>query len=100
MVIYFVFLNPQAKLLIWGVIPTPAWIVGALFLFANLSTALRSTNVAWEAHLAGGAFGMLYYKLGWNFSGLQMPNFKANHLKIHEPDRMLMKNSKKKPTES
>ena len=86
-VIYFVFLNPQAKLLIWGVIPTPAWIVGALFLFANLSTALRSTNVAWEAHLAGGAFGMLYYKLGWNFSGLQMPNFKANHLKIHEPDR-------------
>jgi len=72
-VIYFVFLNPQAKLLIWGVIPTPAWVVGALFLFMNLSTALRSTNVAWD-------------KLGWNFSALQMPNFQSNHLKIHEPD--------------
>ena len=85
-VIYFVFLNPQAKLLIWGVIPTPAWVVGALFLFMNLSTALRSTNVAWEAHLAGGAFGMLYHKLGWNFSGLQLPNFKSNNLKIHQPE--------------
>lgn len=85
-VIYFVFLNPQAKLLIWGIIPTPAWIVGALFLVANLSTAFRSTNVAWEAHLAGGAFGMLYYKLGWNFSGLQVPKLKSNDLKIHRPD--------------
>ena len=86
-VIYFVFLNPHAKLLIWGVIPTPAWIVGALFLLMNLSTAFRSTNVAWEAHLAGGAFGMLYYKLGWNFAGLQMPNLKSNNLKIHQPER-------------
>ena len=85
-VIYFVFLNPQGKLLIWGIIPTPAWVVGALFLFMNLSTALRSTNVAWEAHLAGGAFGMLYHKLGWNFSGLQLPNFKSNNLKIHQPE--------------
>ena len=85
-VIYFVFLNPQAKLMIWGVIPAPAWIIGAMFLFMNLSTALRSTNVAWEAHLAGGAFGMLYYKLGWSFSGLQLPNFESNHLKMHQPD--------------
>ncbi len=85
-VIYFVFLNPQAKLLIWGIIPTPAWVVGALFLFMNLSTAFRSTSVAWEAHLAGGAFGMLYHKLGWNFSGLQLPNFKSNVLKIHAPE--------------
>ena len=85
-VIYFVFLNPTAKLLIWGIIPTPAWVVGALFLLANLSTAFRASNVAWEAHLIGGAFGMLYYKLGWNFSGLQLPNFKSNHLKIHRAD--------------
>lgn len=85
-VIYFVFQDPTAKLLIWGIIPTPAWVVGALFLLANLSTAFRSSNVAWEAHLVGGAFGMLYYKLGWNFSGLQIPNLKPNHLKIHRGD--------------
>jgi len=85
-IIYFVFLNPHAKILIWGVIPAPVWVVGALFLFMNLSNALRSTNVAWEAHLAGGAFGMLYYKLGWNFSGLPLPNFKSSNLKIHQPD--------------
>ena len=85
-VIYFVFLNPKATLLIWGVIPTPAWVVGALFLFANLSTAFRTSNVAWEAHLVGGAFGMLYYKLGWNFSGLEMPEMKRSKLKIHQPE--------------
>ena len=85
-VIYFVFLNPQAKLLIWGVIPTPAWVVGVLFLAANLSTAFRTSNVAWEAHLAGGAFGMLYYKLGWNFSRFELPERKRSDLKIHEPN--------------
>ena len=85
-VIYFIFLNPNAKLLIWGIIPTPAWVVGALFLFVNLSTAFRASNVAWEAHLAGGAFGMLYYKLGWNFSRLEMPDIKRSKVKIHRPD--------------
>ena len=85
-VIYFVFLNPHAKLLIWGVIPTPAWVVGALFLFANLSTAFKTSNVAWEAHLVGGAFGMLYYTLGWNFSRVEMPDMKRSKIKIHQPD--------------
>lgn len=85
-IIYFVFLDPKATILFWGVIPMPAWGIGALFLFANLSTALTISNVAWEAHLAGGAFGMLYYKLGWNFSWFQWPDFKSNNLKIHQPN--------------
>lgn len=85
-VIYFVFLAPHAKLLIWGVIPTPAWVVGALFLLMNVSMAFRATNVAWEAHLIGGAFGMLYYKLGWNFSSVEMPDMKRSKVKIHQPD--------------
>ena len=85
-VIYFIFMNPKATLLIWGVIPTPAWVVGILFLVMNLSTAFRASNVAWEAHLAGAAFGMLYFKLGWNFSRLEMPDLKRRNLKIHRPD--------------
>ena len=85
-VIYFVFLNPHAKLLIWGIIPTPAWVVGALFLAGNLTTAFSASNTAWEAHLAGGAFGMLYHKLGWNFSRFEMPDMKRSKIKIHQPD--------------
>ena len=85
-VIYFVFMAPNAKLLFFGIIPTPAWVVGALFLFMNLSTAFRVSNVAWQAHLVGGAFGMLYYKLGWNFSRFEMPDMKRSKVKIHRPD--------------
>ena len=85
-IIYFVFMAPHAKLLFFGIIPTPAWVVGVLFLFMNLSTAFRDSNVAWQAHLAGGAFGMLYYKLGWNFSRLEMPEMKRSKLKIHQPE--------------
>ena len=85
-VIYFVFMAPNARLLFFGIIPTPAWVVGVLFLFMNLSTAFRMSSVAWQAHLVGGAFGMLYYKLGWNFSSVKMPDVKRSKIKIHQPD--------------
>lgn len=87
-VIYFIFLNPRAELLMMGVIPMPAWGVGLLFLGTNLYHGLAQDHVAWEAHLAGGAFGALYHYFRWNFSSLKMPNWFSGRarLKLHQPD--------------
>lgn len=84
-IIYFVMLAPQSTLLLMGIIPVKAWIVGVLFLVTNVFYALGASQIAWEAHLAGAAFGALYFKLGWNFERFVWPSFKRNHLKIHAP---------------
>jgi membrane associated rhomboid family serine protease len=86
-IIYFVMLAPQSTLLLMGIIPVKAWVVGILFLVTNVFYALGASQIAWEAHLAGAAFGALYYKLGWNFERFQWPSFvKRSALKIHDPD--------------
>jgi membrane associated rhomboid family serine protease len=84
-VVYFIFLMPNARLLLMGVIPVPAWGVGVMFLVNNLYYAFTASQIAWEAHLAGGAFGMAYHLLNWNFSRVQMPDLKRSKLKIHQP---------------
>jgi membrane associated rhomboid family serine protease len=85
-IIYFVMLAPQATLLLMGIIPAKAWVVGILFLVMNIFYALGSNEIAWEAHLAGAAFGFLYFKMGWNFEKLKLPSMKRDNLKIHNPD--------------
>jgi len=84
-VVYFIFLMPKARLLLMGIIPVPAWGVGVMFLVTNLYHAMTASQIAWEAHLAGGAFGMAYHQLSWNFSRFQMPNLKRSQLRIHQP---------------
>ncbi|MEL7497995.1 MAG: rhomboid family intramembrane serine protease [Planctomycetota bacterium] len=86
-VIYFIFMAPHAQLLLMGFIPMPAWGVGVLFLVMNLYHAVSQDHVAWEAHLAGGAFGMLYFYYKWNFSAISMPSFgQSSKLRVHRPE--------------
>ena len=87
-VVYFIFLDPYAQLYLMGVIPLPAWGVGVLFLLTNLYHGLAQDHVAWEAHMAGGAFGAAYYFFNWNFSSLAMPSWLQNRggIRIHRPD--------------
>jgi membrane associated rhomboid family serine protease len=89
----FIFYYPRQTLLIWGILPVPAWLLGVIMLLMNLKYALvPGSGISWEAHLAGAAFGVAYFYFGWNFSGLQMPKSIANGisrsgaLKIHNPD--------------
>jgi len=57
----FVWYYPRETVLIYGVLPVPAWALGVLYLFSDLQGAGdRSSNVAHVAHLAGAAFGVLY----------------------------------------
>lgn len=90
----FIFYYPRQTLLIWGILPVPAWLLGVIMLLMNLKYALvPGSGISWEAHLAGAAFGVAYFWFGWNFSGLKMPQTIADKLsgsgalKIHNPGR-------------
>ena len=74
-VILFCFLYPHEKLLIYGIIPIPAWLAGILFVGLDVMTGIGEARgagfgIAWEAHLGGMAFAAAYYLLKWDFSFL------------------------------
>lgn len=66
----FVWTYPERTLLVWGVLPVPAWAIGLLYLVIDVQGAVnRSGNVAHVAHIAGALFGVCYAWRGWNLSG-------------------------------
>lgn len=67
----FIWYYPRMTVLIWGVLPVPAWALGVLYFFSDLRGAATDTgNVAHVAHLAGAVFGALYAWRGWSLGGL------------------------------
>lgn len=89
-VAYFIFRFPHEKLLVWGVLPVRAWILGAFIIGQELFRAFNGgSGIAWQAHLAGLAFGAAYYKLNWNFSWLggkfTALTDRSPKLKVHDP---------------
>jgi len=91
-VLLFVFMYPKETILLMGVIPIPAWALGVMLLVMNLFTAANpGSGVAWEAHLVGAGFGILYYKLNWNFEKFQFSGFaklfrSSPKLRVHNPE--------------
>lgn len=70
-VLLFAFYYPHAQILIFGIIPTPAWLAGALFVVYDALGARSGVgNIAHDVHLAGAAFALVYYLAGVNFSEL------------------------------
>ncbi len=68
-VLLFAFYYPRAQILVFGIIPTPAWLAGALFVVYDAIGARRGVgDVAHDVHLAGAAFALVYYTAGLNFS--------------------------------
>ena len=89
-VAYFIFRFPHEKLLVWGVLPVRAWILGAFIIGQELFRAFNGdSGVAWQAHLAGLAFGAAYFKFNWNFSWLGEKfagiSDRSPKLKVHDP---------------
>lgn len=84
---------PKRTLLIWGIIPVPAWALAAVWLLMDIQGAIgRSGNVAYSAHLAGAAYGFAYYRTGWTLAMLLPGTFSLKSLKrrpklrVHDPD--------------
>ena len=67
----FIWHYPHQTVLLWGLLPVPAWALGVLYLVFDVQgTAHGQSNVAHVAHLAGAACGLLYAWRGWNLAGL------------------------------
>ena len=85
----FAFLYPKQTLLLFGVIPMPAWLLGVIMVLTDMMQAFNpASNIAWQCHLTGFAFGAAYFYFNWNFGWLQLEKvwnlFKSRpKLKVH-----------------
>ncbi len=64
---------PRRTLLLFFVIPVPAWLCGVLLVGWDMLGATGragASNVAYSMHLAGAAFAFVYYQFRWNLTGL------------------------------
>jgi membrane associated rhomboid family serine protease len=93
-VILFVVSYPQARVLLFFVLPMPAWVLGVLFVAWNIwgAMAQSTSHVAYTVHLSGAAFAFLYYRFGWNLGQL-VPGRgswrwlrRRPHLRLHTPE--------------
>jgi membrane associated rhomboid family serine protease len=89
----FIWYYPRETVLIYGVLPVPAWALGIVYLLSDLRGAgSQAGNVAHVAHLAGAAFGILYAWRGWSLDGLTeaparlLTNLRRRRLRIVRPD--------------
>ena len=83
--ILYVLHFPRRLLYIWGVIPVPAWAIGTLYVVFDLFGVGSDDMVAHVAHLAGAAFGFLYYRAGWNLGRLVPQRFSLRSFRIKKP---------------
>ena len=90
----FIFLYPKQTLLLMGVIPMPAWVLGVIVVGMDLLRSMDPKSViAWEAHLAGFFFGAAYFYFNWNFSFLKTESIskalkQKPNLKVHRPNKL------------
>lgn len=61
---------PERSIMLFGVIPVPAWAVGAMIVVSNLSALLTNAWLGAEPSIVAVAFAVLYYKFGWHLGNL------------------------------
>ncbi|QDV61598.1 rhomboid family intramembrane serine protease [Crateriforma conspicua] len=96
---------PNTEILLMFVLPVKAWVLAVLYVGFDLFGALGlagDSNTAFQVHLSGAAFGLLYFFRGWNLGfladglgGMNQMSDKIRSrsrrmkLKLHDPDRKL-----------
>jgi len=96
--ILFAFNFRNATILLFFVLPMPAWVLAVLFVSYDLLSAIfqpqggaYGSQVAYTAHLAGAAFGAAYYQWSWNITRwtshlTSAPWLRRKpRLKVHDP---------------
>jgi membrane associated rhomboid family serine protease len=94
-VILFALNFPHRTILLFFVIPMPAWVLGVMLVAFDLLGALGRTNqahIAFTVHLTGAAFAALYFYGRWNLGRLieRLPKPRLRRrprLRIHNPGR-------------
>lgn len=62
---------PHRTLLLYFIIPMPAWVLGALVLAYDIygaTVGVQGSNVAYLVHVAGAAFALVYFQGRWNLT--------------------------------
>ena len=71
-VMLFVFLYPTRTVLLFMVIPAPAWVLGVILVAGNIFTnklpGEGEGRIAYDVHLVGAAFAAAYFWFGWRLS--------------------------------
>jgi hypothetical protein len=100
-ILLFVYNFPKRTILLFFVLPVPAWILGIFLIlgdaFGFLGFGGGTANIAFDVHLVGAAFATAYFWLGWNLGritpaalkdGIRLPRFRRRpKLRIHNPDK-------------
>ncbi len=70
-IILFALNFPKVTILIWGLLPMPAFALGILIVVMDLMGAQnQNTSVAHSVHLAGAGFALLYYVSKFRFASI------------------------------
>jgi membrane associated rhomboid family serine protease len=87
---------PNRIFLLFFAIPMPAWVAGIVFIALDVAGAtgrfqLTDKNVANTAHLAGAAFGFVYYQFHWTLFSLWpgrwfTQTFRRPKFRVHRGD--------------
>ncbi len=80
---------PHRTLLLFFVIPVPAWLLGLGVVLYDVYGALHreGSNVAYTMHLAGAAFAFVYFQQRWRLSNFSLPRLKPKtRLRVHDPE--------------
>ncbi|MDR3111387.1 MAG: rhomboid family intramembrane serine protease [Planctomycetaceae bacterium] len=73
-VVLFVLYYPYQVLLVWGIFPVPAWLIGAILVGTDIFGAVgRMGNTAFTAHLGGAAFALIYAYSRMNLGFITYP---------------------------
>jgi len=88
-VVLFALNFPRRTLLLFFVVPVPAWLAGVMVVALDIFGAMGrggEDNVAYTMHLAGAALAFVYYRQQWKFTWLSLRRFKRRpRLRIHDP---------------
>jgi membrane associated rhomboid family serine protease len=92
----YIFHFPNRMFLLFFAIPTPAWVLGIIYVYLDISGTMGgwqfgNERVANTAHLAGAAFGFLYYRTHWTLFSLWpghwfTQTFRRPKFRVHRGD--------------
>jgi membrane associated rhomboid family serine protease len=85
----FIWYFPRQTVLLWGVLPVPAWALGILYFVSDVQgAAAGGGNVAHVAHVAGAIFGLLYAWRGWQLGDLTnvLAAFRRRRMRVVRPE--------------
>ena len=88
---------PKQVLLLFGVIPMQAWVVGIMIVAMDqLMGIFADDNVAHSVHLAGAGFALIYYQTGIQLARFIPHRRRGARLRVHDPGPLPPSRSEKR----